>query len=252
MAALQGALALEQVDRGAVAVAGDLDLDVAHLRQVALDDQLAAAERLRRLAHRALDARLDVVGALDHRHAATAAAGDRLQQHRQRHVADARRDRGRIGQARVGAVDDRQADARRLALRAGLAADPFDRRRVGADEDQAGALRPRARRRRSRTGSRSRDGSRRRRPAAPRRAPRRCSGSSRRPAHHRPRSIRRSRARGAPSGPRSNGSSRRRCRAGGRCARSGRRSRRGWRSGPSSTYGLRGEIACARCACHAM
>ena len=55
MAALDRALALEQVDDVAVVVGEDLDLDVARPLDQPLDVQRAVAERGRRLAPRRLD-----------------------------------------------------------------------------------------------------------------------------------------------------------------------------------------------------
>ena len=144
MTTLQGAFAFEQVDRVAVAVARDLDLDVAHLQQVALSTINSPLPNGRRLAI-ALSMRASMSSARSiTAMPPSAAAGDRLRQHRQRHVADARRDRGRVGQPVVGAVDEGQAGARRLALRAGLAADPLDRRRVGPMETSPAASTARA------------------------------------------------------------------------------------------------------------
>ena len=88
MAALDGAVALEEVQATAVRVGEDLDLDVARPRQVLLDQHVIVGERGLGLALGA-GQRLGEFGhILDHAHALAAAAGRRLDQHRK---ADARR-----------------------------------------------------------------------------------------------------------------------------------------------------------------
>jgi hypothetical protein len=82
VAALQRAVALEQVDRIAVLVAEDLDLDVARLGEVFLDQHPAVAET--RLASRWAACRAVKIssGLVDPAHALAAAAGARLDQDR--------------------------------------------------------------------------------------------------------------------------------------------------------------------------
>ncbi len=79
MAALQGALALPEVTDRSRAVADDLHLDVPRPEQVALDVEVAVAERRLRLGAAALEGVLERRGVRHHAHAAAAAAGDRLQ-----------------------------------------------------------------------------------------------------------------------------------------------------------------------------
>ena len=140
VAALQGALALAQVDHPAVGVGQDLHLDVARGGDVALDEQGVVAEGGRGLAAGGGDRLGGLLGALHHVHALAAAAGRRLDQ---RGVAD-RLDPGqqggvvqpRLGQARHGG---HPAPGHRC-LGGDLVAHHRDRLGAGADEDQAGGL----------------------------------------------------------------------------------------------------------------
>ena len=203
-------------------------------RQVALDDQLAVAERLARprasrcrCAARARRARAITA------HALAAAAGDRLQQHRQRRSrATSAAIASASSQAGVGC---RRSSARRRARPRAwprLVAEALDRLRRRADEDEpaastarakAGVLGEEAEARMDRVGADPR--------CAPRRS-RRCADSSRRPAHRRSRPTRRSSRTCSASrvGARMHGGDREPEPAR-RCARCGRRFRRGWRSG---------------------
>ena len=81
-APLQRAVALEQMDDGAVAVAEHLHLDVARLGDEFLDQHPRIAEGVGRLARRRFERRLELDMGVDPAHAAPAAAGDRLDQHR--------------------------------------------------------------------------------------------------------------------------------------------------------------------------
>ena len=108
VAALDGALALEQVDHVAVGVAEDLHLDVARVRDVALQEHGAVAERGGRLAARGTDRAGELRGVADQPHAAPAAAERRLDQQREADL------RGRVMLAvRVDGHAGQHRDARR-------------------------------------------------------------------------------------------------------------------------------------------
>jgi hypothetical protein len=77
---------------------------------------------------------------LDQRHAAPAAAGHGLQQHRQRQAPHQIGQRGRVAQAGVAARHHRQPQPGRLSLGAGLATQPVDGLGTRADEDQPGGF----------------------------------------------------------------------------------------------------------------
>ena len=94
MAPLQGALALAQVQHGAVGVGEHLDLDVPGGRDQPLDEQRGVAERAERLPAGARDRAGEVGGVVHLAHALAATARRRLEQHR---VADAGRGGGQLG-----------------------------------------------------------------------------------------------------------------------------------------------------------
>ena len=81
VAALDRAVALEQVEAVAVAVGEDLDLDVARPRQVLLDQHVVVGERGLGLALGAGQGVGELRRLLDHAHALAAAAGRGLDQH---------------------------------------------------------------------------------------------------------------------------------------------------------------------------
>ena len=82
MAALQGAIALVEMDSVAVAVGKNLHLDVARRGDVFLDQHAFVAEGGFRLAHGSGERGLEIGVAVDPAHALAAAAGHRLDQHR--------------------------------------------------------------------------------------------------------------------------------------------------------------------------
>ena len=118
VAALHRAVALAQMEAGAVRIAQDLHLDVARALDVALVDEPAVAEGGLGLARRGLDRRDELAGIAHHAHAAAAAAGARLDEQR---VADL----VRVGAAR----HDGHARALRQLARGVLA--PERRERAG-------------------------------------------------------------------------------------------------------------------------
>src|SRR5205807_8151120 len=93
VAPLQGAFTLPEVDDVAVAVAEQLDLDVARPVDVALQVDAAVLEGALGLAAGGLEARLERRLVAGHAHAAAAAAGRRLDEHRE---ADGPRERERL------------------------------------------------------------------------------------------------------------------------------------------------------------
>ncbi len=209
----------------------ELGLDMARTLEVALAEHGGVAERRLRLAPSGGKSLVELARGANDAHPAAAAAG--------------------------GGLDhEREADLVRRALgkrrHAGLARDPLrcelvaaEPKRLGrrARPSDAGSRAPRRRSRRSRRGSRSRDGSHRRLPRAPRaRAPRRRGTRRSRPSGRR---IARGASRGRPA-PRRRRS---RSRAARRCGRRGARSLRGWRRGacgssrPALYADVRGSLA---------
>ena len=137
VAALDGALALEQVDHVAVGVAEDLHLDVARVRDVALQEHGAVAERGGRLVARGLPtAPCELRWVADQPHAAPAAAERRLDQQREADL------RGRVVTDAVGvdghAGQHRDARCGHHGLGRDLVAHRCDRAGRRADEGQAG------------------------------------------------------------------------------------------------------------------
>jgi hypothetical protein len=102
IAPLDRAVPFEEVDQVAVAVADDLDLDVARPADQLLQEDLVVAEGGLGLAAAGLDLLVQIAGALDHPHAPAAAAPARLEHQR---IADLLGDaRGRVriaGQGRA-------------------------------------------------------------------------------------------------------------------------------------------------------
>ena len=139
VAPLDRALALAEVDDGAVMIAEDLELDVARVLDVLLDVDVADAEGRFRLALRGLERLAQLLHVADDAHAAPAAAGHRLDDHRQAEVlGDLRRLLLAVDRA-VAAGQDRHARLLHGAARARLVAEQADHVRRGADElDVAG------------------------------------------------------------------------------------------------------------------
>ena len=177
VAALDRALALEAVHDGALLVAQDLHLDVADLRQPALQEDRVVAEGARRLAPRRLDRLPQVVGRLHDAHALAPAAGRGLDEQR---IADRLRRARRVGAGRDGVRGQRRHAGR---VHRGLGGELVAHRGDGVGRrphpDQPRLPDGARECRRSPRGSRNRDGSPPRRCAAPRRGSCRCRGSSR-------------------------------------------------------------------------
>ena len=138
MAALHRAVALAQVDRVAVRVGEDLDLDVAGIRQVALQVHHRVGEELLRLAARALERVLERAGVQRDAKALAATARRGLDRDR---VSDLLRDRPGLGQGRnllAHPRNDRHARLVHQRPRADLGPHRVDRLGRGADEHDAG------------------------------------------------------------------------------------------------------------------
>ena len=101
MAPLQRAIALAEMDRAAAAVAEHLDFDVARLLQIFFQIDRGVAERRFGLVGSGRERQHQIVGGLRDLHAASAAAGGRLDQHRK---ADRLCDRHRVVVGTDGAV----------------------------------------------------------------------------------------------------------------------------------------------------
>ena len=166
----------------AVRVGEDLHLDVARPQQRALQQQLAGRRtRTRPRARARASAAASCRPRVDQPHAAPAAAGRGLDHQRK---ADALRLGAQALVRLVRAVVARQARARRAPAPAAWPRDLSPSARIaaggGPTHDQAGVAAPPRRSRRSRSGSRSPDGPRRRRGLrARRRSACRCAGRNR-------------------------------------------------------------------------
>ena len=134
MAALDGAVTLEQRDHGALRVPEDLDFDVAGVGEVTLDQDLVVAEGGAGLALGQGERIVELGGVLDDAHALAAAARGRLDHDR---VADAGgggvQGGGRLIRA-VIARDQRHAGLRHQRLGGGFGAHGADGGRGRADE----------------------------------------------------------------------------------------------------------------------
>ena len=111
IAALERAVALEQVDDIAVPVAQHLHLDVLGLDEEFLDEDILVTERLLRLALDLQEVDADILRAVAAAHAAAAAAPGRLEQHR---VAELLRERD--GVVHIGQRASRAGDGGHAAL----------------------------------------------------------------------------------------------------------------------------------------
>ena len=126
MAALDGAVALAEVDAVAVAVDRDLDLDVAVVLEPLLEVQRVVTERGARLRAADLDRRLELAGGADHAHALAAAAGRRLDEDREADPGRLVEGVGVVAQEPVRARDRRQAEARQQAPGPFLGGEPLE------------------------------------------------------------------------------------------------------------------------------
>ncbi len=137
VAPLQAAVALAEMHHVAVAVGQHLQLDMARVVEILLDVHRVVAERGTRLGARDAERLLERGGVARHLHAAPAAAGGGLDQHR---IADLSGDVARlrdIGNRAVRAGHQRHAELRHRHLGGDLVAHHADMRGRGADEGQA-------------------------------------------------------------------------------------------------------------------
>ena len=138
VAPLHRAVALEQVDVVAVAVAEDLDLDVARALHVLLDQHRVVAEAVDGLALARGQRGLEVGRLVDRAHALAATARAGLDQHRVADAVGLALQQRRVLVVAVVAGHQRHAGLLHQLLRLGLQAHGLDRRGRRADEDQAG------------------------------------------------------------------------------------------------------------------
>ena len=140
VAPLQRALALEQMNHPAAAVAGDLHLYVTSLVEIALDHKVPPPEGAVRLTNGGFDLLLEIVQRGDNAQASTATAGRRLEQHRQLLAAH---DGGHFGHLRrtVGtAIKGGNAGLAGFRLGRPLVGEAFQSFGRRADENQPGRL----------------------------------------------------------------------------------------------------------------
>ena len=135
--ALHRAVALEQIDACALRVGEDLDLDVARLEHVLLDEHAVVAERALRLAPARCERRIELRRGVDAPHALAATAGARLDQHRKADAARFAREHRVVLVVAVVARRERHAGLLHQLLGSRLRAHRADRRRRRADEDDA-------------------------------------------------------------------------------------------------------------------
>ena len=151
VAALDRALAFAEVHDGAVCVADDLDLDVARVVDVALEEHRVVAEGGARLALGARDG-LEEFGLVAHdAHAAAAAAVARLDQHGPADLVGGFHDGGVVHAGEVSAREHRHAGVLHDLARADLGAHELDRFGRRAHEREARRRRTPWRSRRSPT-----------------------------------------------------------------------------------------------------
>ncbi len=128
MPALDGAIALEQVDQVAMLIAEDLKLDVTRAFDVALDEQRAVAKRALRFAAGRVQRFAELVARGHDPHAAAASARRRFDEHREFEI-----------RAAIECRHDRDTGRRRDL--AGVVLETHHADRLGArpDESQPGA-----------------------------------------------------------------------------------------------------------------
>ncbi len=130
VAALEAALALAEVQDGAVVVADDLDLHVASTLEVALGEHRVVAEGRLGLAPRGCERRGELGVVVDHAHALAAAAGCRLEQQRKLLGGGPRADLLVAEAGAVQAGNDRDAGGLGGCLGGDLVAEQCDRVRA--------------------------------------------------------------------------------------------------------------------------
>ena len=140
VAALNRAVALAEMHDGAMAIAEHLDLDMAGIDHRLFDQQLAAAKGVGGLRARRSNRVAQFGFVMDQPHSASAAAGRRLDHHRQAGLLRFGDQRG-IGLV-IALVTRHAGHAGRQhqPLRGALVAHCGDRRRVRTDEHQTGVL----------------------------------------------------------------------------------------------------------------
>ncbi len=140
VAALERAVALAEVDRRAVGVCEDLDLDVARILHVLLDVDRCVGEVGLALAPRRRERALGLVGRCDHLHAAAATAGRGLDRDRPAVLVTERDHRRGVADLLGRARHDRHAGGGHALPRPDLGAHGLDRRGRRTDPDDPGGL----------------------------------------------------------------------------------------------------------------
>ena len=138
VSALHGAIPAAEREHHAVLVGGDLHLDVAAARDLALDEEASVAERGARLGAGRRECGGEILGARDDADAASAAARGGLHDHR---IADARRVLGRLRRVLDHAFAPRRdgnSGSGRDLLGGDLVAEPAHGLGRGAEEADAG------------------------------------------------------------------------------------------------------------------
>ncbi len=120
------------MDHIALAVAGDLHLDMPAALDQFLDDQAGIAKGVLGLPHRGFDLAGKTIEVRDRAHALAAAAGRGLQHDRRLEVAHDAVDFGRILAGRLAAGNDRHLGGFGFQLGGGLVAEPLDHLRRSA------------------------------------------------------------------------------------------------------------------------
>src|SRR5215831_2337968 len=110
MAALDGALPLEEVDQIAISIAEDLHFDVSWRLQISLEEQVIVAERRARLTPGGGGRLMQETSLADDAHAAPASTAGRLDQHW--HAHGRRGARQAVGRQAVDVVSRKSRDSR--------------------------------------------------------------------------------------------------------------------------------------------
>jgi hypothetical protein len=140
VAALDGAIALVEVDDVAVFVAEDLHLDVFGARDVFLEEDGGIAEGAAGLALRLVEEMGEIGGFVHDAHAATAAAEGRFDDERETDGLGDLEGFVAIGDGLLGAGQRGHADALGEGAGGGFVAHHFEEFGARADEDEAGLL----------------------------------------------------------------------------------------------------------------
>ena len=137
MASLHRAVALTEVQRGAALVDGDLHLNVVRVDEVLLNVKRAIAEGRLRLLGADREELRQIVGALNHAHAATAATRRRLQDDRIANLRRGFRRRRLVGDHAVRARNRWQTMLGEQGAHFGLALEALEHLGRGANKGES-------------------------------------------------------------------------------------------------------------------